>query len=73
MQTVNSEWRPTALSYEIGFGVDFYFHYFKFSPSIRGQFSTTDEILPDENPASPWTAPIDFMGSKAWFLRLAFE
>jgi hypothetical protein len=71
----NGEFRMEAnrLSYEIGFGVDFYFHYFKFSPSIRGQFAATNELVPDDNPASPWTAPIDFMGSKAWFMRLTFE
>jgi hypothetical protein len=61
--------------YEIGFGFDFYFHYFKFSPSIRGQFALTNEIYYDEpsNGESPWTDPIAFMGSRSLFIKLAFE
>ncbi len=59
--------------YEIGVGMDFYFHYFKFSPSLRGQFAITNEIKYDEDPNSPYTAPIDFLGTKGVFLRLAFE
>jgi hypothetical protein len=73
----NNEFRMTThnFMYEIGLGVDFYFHYFKFSPSIRGQFALTNEIHPDEelSGASPWTDPIEFMGTKGIFLKLAFE
>ena len=61
--------------YEVGFGFDFYFHYFKFSPSIRGQFAMTNEIYYDDpaNLESPWTDPIAFMGSRSLFIKLAFE
>lgn len=61
--------------YEIGFGFDFYFHYFKFSPSIRGQFAMTNEIYYDDpaNGPSPWTDPIAIMGSRSLFVKLAFE
>ncbi|MEI6864502.1 porin family protein [Flavicella sp.] len=61
--------------YEIGFGFDFYFHYFKFSPSIRGQFSMTNEIYYDNpnNGNSPWTDPIASMTSRSLFIKLAFE
>ncbi len=61
--------------YEIGLGMDIYFHYFKFSPSIRGQFAMTNEIYYDEasNGPSPWTDPINFMGSRSFFIKLAFE
>ncbi|WP_152285711.1 type IX secretion/gliding motility protein PorT/SprT [Flavicella marina] len=61
--------------YELGFGFDFYFHYFKFSPSIRGQFAMTNEIYYDDpaNGPSPWTDPIDFMGTRSLFIKLAFE
>lgn len=73
----SGEFRMTThnFMYEIGIGVDFYFHYFKFSPSIRGQFALTNELHPDniENTPSQWTDPIDFMGSKGIFLNLAFE
>jgi len=61
--------------YEVGFGFDFYFHYFKFSPSIRGQFAMTNEIFYDDpaNGPSPWTEPIGFMGSRSLFIKFAFE
>ncbi len=61
--------------YEIGFGIDFYFPYFKFSPSIRGLFAINSELHRD-NPTpegSPWTDPIDYMGTRGVFLKLAFE
>lgn len=73
----SAEFRMTThnFMYEIGLGVDFYFHYFKFSPSIRGQFALSNELLPDneENGTSQWTDPIEFMGTKGIFLKLAFE
>lgn len=61
--------------YEVGLGFDFYFHYFKFSPSIRGQFAMTNELFYDnpENGPSPWTDPIGFMGSRSLFIKLCFE
>lgn len=67
--------RTHNFMYEIGIGVDFYFPYFKFSPSIRGQFALTNELTPDDpiNGLSPWTDPIEFMGSKGVFLNFAFE
>ena len=42
-------------NYEIGFGIDLYFEYFKFSPSIRGVFGMKDELIRDNDPNSPWT------------------
>jgi hypothetical protein len=61
--------------YELGFGFDFYFHYFKFSPSIRGQFAMTNEIYYDNptNGPSPWTDPIASMATRSLFIKLAFE
>ena len=61
--------------YEVGLGFDIYYHNFKFSPSIRGQFSMTNEILYDdpENGPSPWTEPIGFMSTRSLFIKLAFE
>lgn len=32
-------------NYELGFGIDFYLEYFKFTPSIRGVFALTDELI----------------------------
>jgi len=59
--------------YEIGFGVDFYLFYFKFSPSIRGIFALNNELVPDANPNSKWTAPINYLGTRGIFLNFAFE
>lgn len=59
--------------YEFGFGIDFYLPYFIFSPSIRGIFAINNEMIPDDNPNSPWTKPIDFFGTRGIFLNLAFH
>ncbi|OAD45410.1 type IX secretion/gliding motility protein PorT/SprT [Polaribacter atrinae] len=61
--------------YEVGVGIDIYLYYFKFSPSIRGIFALPSEIKYD-NPSSgtsPWTAPVNYMGTRGVFLSLAFE
>lgn len=58
---------------EIGFGVDIYLYFFKFSPSIRGVFAINNEIKYDDDPNSKWTAPINYMGTRGVFLHLAFE
>lgn len=65
--------KKQAYYYEIGFGIDFYLYYFKFSPSIRGVFALSDELKPDDNPASPWTGNINNMYSRAIFINLTFE
>jgi hypothetical protein len=49
--------KPWTQNYEIGFGIDLYTEYFKFSPSI-GIFSPNDEIIQD-NSNGPWTSNID--------------
>lgn len=60
-------------SYEVGFGVDFYLYWFIFSPSIRGVFAINNEIVRDNISNSPWTEPIDFLGTRGVFLNLAFH
>lgn len=65
--------KKQAYYYEVGFGIDFYLYYFKFSPSIRGVFALNDELKPDDNPASPWTGNISNMYSRAIFINLTFE
>ncbi|RAV29663.1 type IX secretion/gliding motility protein PorT/SprT [Sinomicrobium soli] len=62
-----------AYFYEIGFGIDFYLYYFKFSPSIRGVFALSDEHIPDNEPDSPYTGNINNMYSRGIFLNLTFE
>ncbi len=63
--------------YEVGVGMDFYLYFFKFSPSIRGQFAINNELVRDNihNPpyTSPWTGPIDYFGTRGIFLNLTFE
>ena len=63
----------TVYNWEIGFGIDFYTEYFKFSPSIRGIFAITDELVPDNDPNSPWTGNIDTMKTRGFFVNFTFE
>ena len=60
-------------NYEIGFGIDFYLPYFKFSPSIRGVFSIDNEIIQDNDPTSPWTSNIDKLFSQGLIINFTFE
>ncbi|AWM13233.1 PorT family protein [Flavobacterium sp. NRK F10] len=71
----NRKFRMTNWSsfYEIGFGIDVYFEYFKFSPSIRGVFSTKDELIRDNNPNSPWTGNVQSMKTRGIFINFAFH
>ncbi|MCX2680362.1 porin family protein [Galbibacter sp. EGI 63066] len=54
--------------YEVGFGIDFYMYYFKFSPSIRGVFALSDELVPD-----PDITNVNNMYSRAIFINFTFE
>lgn len=60
-------------NYELGFGIDFYLEYFKFTPSIRGVFALTDELVRDDDPNSPWTGNIEGMRSRGLFINFTFE
>jgi len=59
--------------YEVGIGMDFYFFWFKFSPSIRGVFALNNELKRDSDPNSRWTTPIDYFGTRGVFLQLNFQ
>lgn len=69
--------KPWTSAYEIGFGIDIFSEYFIFSPSIRGMFGITDELVRDnktlENPNSPWTDNIDSMKSRAILINFTFH
>ncbi len=85
----DGEFRTTThnFMYEVGIGMDFYFYFFKFSPSIRGVFAINNELVRDDGqilttppPANqpysiegPWTGPIDFLGTRGLYLNLTFE
>ena len=60
-------------NYELGFGIDFYLEYFKFTPSIRGVFTLNDELVRDVDPNSPWTGNIDAMRTRGLFVNFTFE
>lgn len=65
--------KQNVYGYELGFGIDFYTEYFKFSPSIRGVFALTDELVPDNDPNSPWTGNINAMRTRGIFINFTFE
>lgn len=60
-------------NYELGFGVDLYLEYFKFSPSIRGVFGLEDELIRDTDPNSPWTGNIQSMKTRAVLINFTFH
>uniref|UniRef100_UPI004049D827 type IX secretion/gliding motility protein PorT/SprT n=1 Tax=Flavobacterium sp. TaxID=239 RepID=UPI004049D827 len=64
------QWSP---NYELGFGIDIYFEYFKFSPSIRGVFGLQDELIRDTDPNSPWTSNIASMKTRGVFINFTFH
>lgn len=60
-------------NYEIGFGIDLYLQYFKFSPSIRGVFGLGDELIRDNDPNSPWTGNVKSMSTRAILVNFTFH
>lgn len=65
--------KPWTQNYELGFGVDLYFEYFKFSPSIRGVFGFNDELIRDNDPNSPWTGNVQSMKTRALLVNFTFH
>ena len=64
----------TSTSYfELGFGIDFYLYYFKFTPSIRGIFASSDELVRDDDPFSPYTRGIDKLKTQGVFINFTFQ
>ena len=60
-------------NYELGFGIDIFSEYFIFSPSIRGSFGISDELIRDKDPNSPWTGNIDSMKSRGFLINFTFH
>ncbi|MBE8725325.1 porin family protein [Flavobacterium hungaricum] len=62
-------------AYELGLGIDIFTEYFIFSPSVRGMFGITDELIRDNpaNGSSPWTDNIDSMKSRAILINFTFH
>lgn len=69
------EFRSTSNTnyYELGFGVDIYLFYFKFTPSVRGLFATSNELVQDNSANSPWTGNISKMATRAWVINFTFQ
>lgn len=65
--------KKNVYGYELGFGIDFYTEFFKFTPSIRGVFALTDELVRDNDPNSPWTGNINAMRTRGIFVNFTFE
>jgi hypothetical protein len=65
--------QPWTQNLQLGFGIDLYFEYFKFSPSIRGVFGLKNELIPDEDPNSPWTGNIESMKTRAILINFTFN
>lgn len=59
--------------YELGVGIDLYFEYFKFTPSLRGVFSTGDELIRDKDPNSEWTGNVSEMRTRGVFVNFTFQ
>ncbi len=59
--------------YEMAIGVELYLYYFKFIPSIKGVFATSDELIRDNRPNSPWTGNINKMSTRGVFLNFTFQ
>lgn len=65
--------KKIVYNYELGFGIDFYLQYFKFTPSIRGVFAITDELVPDNDVNSLWTGNIEALRTRGLFINFTFE
>jgi len=58
---------------ELGFGVDIYLYFFKFTPTIRGVFATSNELVPDNNPLSSYTSNLSAINSRGMFINFTFQ
>ena len=65
--------KKNVFFYELGFGIDLYLEWFKFSPSIRGIFAISDEHVDDNDPLSPWTNNIEFMKTSGILINFTFQ
>ncbi|RKE98340.1 type IX secretion/gliding motility protein PorT/SprT [Ichthyenterobacterium magnum] len=65
--------KKNMVFYELGFGIDFYLYWFKFTPSIRGVFALNDEIVKDVDPNSPWTSNVNTMKTRGFFINFTFQ
>jgi hypothetical protein len=55
---------------EIGFGVDFYLEYFKFSPQIKLSYGILNLLSKDK---TVYTQPINRLSTNGWMISFTFE
>lgn len=69
----NFRLKKNNIFYEMGIGIDIYLTWFKFTPSIRGVFSISDEHIKDFDSNSPWTRNISKMQTRGVFVNFTFQ
>ncbi len=62
--------KKTDLMYEIGFGIDFYLEYFKFSPEFKATFGLLDMLVKEE---TIYSSSIKKMLTHGFAITLTFE
>lgn len=62
--------RKHNYAYEIGFGMDFFLEYFKFSPELKLSVGLNDIRV---NDGSEFSDPISRLNSKIWLISFNFE
>jgi len=62
--------KSNDLFYEVGFGVDIYFEYFKFSPQIKASFGFANLLVQDD---TFYVEGIDILQSRAILINFTFE
>jgi hypothetical protein len=55
---------------EIGFGIDYYLEYFKFSPQIKLSYGILNLLSRDE---TVYTKSINHLSTNGWMLSFTFE
>ncbi|MBT8253604.1 MAG: PorT family protein [Flavobacteriaceae bacterium] len=65
--------KKNVFFYELGFGIDLYLFWFKFTPSVRGIFAINDELVRDADPNSPWTGNVASMKTRGLFINFTFQ
>ena len=62
--------KKNDLGIEIGFGMDFYLEYFKFSPQIKLTYGILNLLSEDE---TIYTKSVEKLTTNAWLLSFTFE
>lgn len=65
--------KTNVFFYELGFGIDLYLFWFKFTPTVRGIFAMNDELVRDFDPNSPWTGNVHSMKTRGLFVNFTFQ